>query len=528
MKGRLPLFVLLASALTFLASLYLPWQVSPRACNPAGTDCFSGTSSDAWSSSLGDAAAVIGVALVAATAAALVRRRLVGRLPLAAGALLAVYMGIATAALLRARVVGFAPFDHNVHFHWGYGAYLGVASGIAAAVVAAVIRGREVLPKRSTEALASALGLALLVSFLLPWHQIPLRQGVYNELGILSPAAVLAAVLVALGATVARMRPLLLLGAAVFTLGAFNFGGSSGQRGFGYWVGLGLTLALLGVALLAAGPELRASRQTRQDAVLAGAAGILVASLFLHWQSACLPQGRFPGIGRCIATNGWTLPGSAAAALASVAIVVVLIGLNAHRVPELAVGASLLITTAGFMIAEPPFESHRGYGAFVGFSATAIFLLLALSRLRGRPLERGRLVARLLPIATSLSCLAAIALAWWGVLPERWQAHATVLTGWLAAVGLLLALRTLWAWFDNAGGPSAVGGELVLAPLGLLALVAVALIETREIGLTWGGGILVGLCLLLTALGWIEMRRGLENAGFSEILRVDRIPEAET
>jgi len=525
MKGRLPLFVLLASALTFLASLYLPWQTAPRACNPAGLECFSGTSSSAWSSGLGDAAAVIGVALAAATTAALVRRRLARRLPLEAGGLLAAYLGIAAAALFRARVVGFAPFDHHVHFHWGYGAYLGVASGIAAAVVAAVIRGREVLPKRSTEALASALGLALLVSFLLPWHQIPLRQGVYNELGILSPAAVLAAVLVALGATVARRRPLLLLGAAVFTLGAFNFGGSSGQRGFGYWVGLGLTLALLGVALLAAGPELRASRQTRQDATLAGAAGILVASLFLHWQSACLPQGRFPGIGRCIATNGWTLPGSAAAALASVAIVVVLIGLNAHRVPELAVGASLLITTAGFTIAEPPFES-RGYGAFVGFSTTAIFLLLALSRLRWRPLERGRLVARLLPIATSLACLAAIALAWWGVLPERWQAHATVLTGWLAAVGLLLALRTLWAWFDNVGGTS--GAELVLAPLGLLALVAVALIETREIGLTWGGGILAGLCLLLTALGWIEMRRGLENAGFSETLRVDRIPEAET
>ncbi len=206
---------------------------------------------------------------------------------------------------------------------------------------------------------------------------------------------------------------------------------------------------------------------------------------------------------------------------------VVLIGLHTHRLPELAVGTSLLVTTAGFSIAEPPFENHRGYGAFVGFSATALFLFLALSRLRWRPLARRRLLARLLPIATSLACLAAIALAWWGVLPERWQAQAAVLTGWLAAAGLLLALHTLWSWFDNVGGSSAVRAELVLAPLGLLALVGVALIETRKVGLTWGGGILVGLCLLLTVLGWIELRRGLENAGFSEILRVDRIPETE-
>lgn len=199
MRGRLLLFVLLASALTFLASLYLPWQVAPRACNPTGTDCFSGTSSNAWSSGLGDAAAVIGVALAAATTAGLVRRRLAGHLPLEAGGLLAAYLGIAAAALFRARIAGFAPFDHHVQFDWSYGAYLGVASGIVAAVVAAVIRGRALLPKRGIEALASALGLALLVSFLLPWHEIPLRQGVFNDLGILSPAAILAAVLVALG-----------------------------------------------------------------------------------------------------------------------------------------------------------------------------------------------------------------------------------------------------------------------------------------------------------------------------------------
>jgi hypothetical protein len=114
------------------------------------------------------------------------------------------------------------------------------------------------------------------------------------------------------------------------------------------------------------------------------------------------------------------------------------------------------------------------------------------------------------------------------VLPERWQAHATVLTGWLAAVGLLLALHIVWSWVDNGSGTSAAGAELVLVPLGLLALVAVALIETRDAGLQWGGVILVGLCLLLAVLGWIEMRRGLESAGFSEIFRVERIPEAET
>jgi hypothetical protein len=59
-------------------------------------------------------------------------------------------------------------------------------------------------------------------------------------------------------------------------------------------------------------------------------------------------------------------------------------------------------------------------------------------------------------------------------------------------------------------------------------LTTLELVRERDLGLTWGGGILVGLCLLLTLFGWIEQRGGLRRLEVPELLRVDRLPEPES
>jgi hypothetical protein len=46
--------------------------------------------------------------------------------------------------------------------------------------------------------------------------------------------------------------------------------------------------------------------------------------------------------------------------------------------------------------------------------------------------------------------------------------------------------------------------------------------------MTWGGWILVGLCLVLTLFGWIEQRGDFDRLRVPELLRVDRLPEPES
>ena len=77
---RWPLLLLLSSGLTFLASLYLPWQVASRS-----TPLF-GSSIEGWGEygyDFGFAAAVFALGLVAAAGGAVARPALLPRLPLA-------------------------------------------------------------------------------------------------------------------------------------------------------------------------------------------------------------------------------------------------------------------------------------------------------------------------------------------------------------------------------------------------------------------------------------------------------------
>jgi hypothetical protein len=535
MRGRTPLLVLLVSGLTFLASLYLPWQVS--ASTSCGSNCvFKGSSVDAWSSGVGDAAAVITVALAAATIAVVVRPGLAQRLPLGAGGLLTAYFGVAIAALFRARSGLAALTPVHPHFHWAYGAYIGVASGVITGIAAATFR-RDELPRRPilSVALGRLLGLGLLVSFLLPWFRATLGSPpvTYSELGLLSPAAVLAAVAVGFGATREAGRRILLVAATLFTLGAFSTSSPVVPRAYGAWLGLGFALALFVVVVVPARASWRVAWPTVDNGLPAGAAAVFIASLFFRWQHECLPGSAGahplgPQLGLCTSANGWSLPNSAGAALAFVLVVSLLVRPLA-AVTELSIGIALCAATTGFQFgdSDSAFQNHFAYGAFIGFAAAGILLAVALARLDLPPLDRRRLAVRIVPLAASLACVAAVALAWWSVLPGSWQEETAVLVGWLAATGLLLSLHLLRLWLRSVQSP--VGGHaLTFTPLALLTLVALALVVERRQELTWGAGTLVALCLLLAALGWIEERNGLESAHVSEAWRLDRLPDAES
>jgi uncharacterized membrane protein YfcA len=65
----------------------------------------------------------------------------------------------------------------------------------------------------------------------------------------------------------------------------------------------------------------------------------------------------------------------------------------------------------------------------------------------------------------------------------------------------------------------------VALPLFLLALAAIDAIAARNQGITWGGGIIVVLCLLLAFFGHAERRGGLRKLKVPEVLRVDRISD---
>ena len=86
---------------------------------------------------------------------------------------------------------------------------------------------------------------------------------------------------------------------------------------------------------------------------------------------------------------------------------------------------------------------------------------------------------------------------------------------------LAIWLLHLWAgWIVHVSGGS---DWLVIVPFALLALALLDLIRLRDGGIAWGRGIVVGLCLLLSVLGRIEQREGLENFRVPEVLRVDRL-----
>jgi hypothetical protein len=197
---------------------------------------------------------------------------------------------------------------------------------------------------------------------------------------------------------------------------------------------------------------------------------------------------------------------------------------------DAAVAVALFVSTLGTVFRQDLPIFHFGYGAFVGFPAAGILLLTALVRFRPGLSERRRTLARTVPLAASVLCVAAIVVPMWYVLPQSWTFQATPLYyGWLPAAGLLLALYLVRLWAISTRRPARSENRLTLVPLTLLTLAALELIRFRNGEVIWSALILVGLCLLLAVFGWIEEGGGLESVRVpDEIWRVDRLPEAES
>jgi hypothetical protein len=113
------------------------------------------------------------VLLAAVAAVAVARPNLSRRLALGRCALFAGYFVIAVGAGARFSVQRQAVELKGARFHYGYGAYLGIAGGAIALIAAGAMRRRELERFRSASEL-TIVGpvVGLLVAFLLPWERV--------------------------------------------------------------------------------------------------------------------------------------------------------------------------------------------------------------------------------------------------------------------------------------------------------------------------------------------------------------------
>ena len=504
--------LLLAGALLLLASLYLPW--AKASCSALGnvgglrnlTVC---PAVAAWSSPAGDAAALSALLLGFVAAAALGRPGGRHDRLLSVCALLAGYFGLALGAATHSVAYG-----EQVHF--ASGAYVGGAGAIVVLAAAAAARRWTFRRAAGLRLVSLAVAAGLLAALVLPWARVAKQPGV-TFLGIGASPAVLAGVLTLCLVAGRGNRLAVAAAAALFTGAAFGSMPPGEERAYGAWAALGLALALVALAL----PGVWISRPQRPPAfalAVGAAAALLVASLFLPWQRECYPGAH----GFCISVNGWSVPGTASAALA-LALGFFLLAQRRRSAPlvELAAVVGLLVATLGFELVEGTFAGVRlsfGYGSTLGFAAAALLVAIVLARVRPPKLGRDDAV-RLLPVAACAGYAAIVVLPWWGVLSfDTVQTLRFAPLSWLTIAGVLVDLCLLGHWARRCSDV-----RLVLMPLALLALAALELIRFRDLGIAWGGGTIVGLCLLLAFLGRVEQGGGWANVHVPEILRVDRL-----
>lgn len=518
MRDRGILLVLLASALTFLASLYLPWEeaYAPQLSGAGGSgaqgllNLFSGAgglSVDGWGP-FGQAAGVLALGLVAGAAASIVRPRLV-RLPLGICAFALGFFAVLSMFDARNEARVTAAFA-GVPVHVAVGSYLALASGTVACVSAIALR-RSAFEGRlkSTAAFGIALTAGALASFLIPvvtFHIPHVSRGGatgYQELTLAPTLPIFICGLALLGlsvwsrATGLRERLAVAVAVAVLTGGYLSFVDTYLQLRWNDWLLLGCSVALVALALATA-KGLRVRRPSPADAV-AFAAGVLLVSLFLPWQ-------------KLAPTSGWA-SGYSATAGGLVVVLVALLFATSRFSRVLAIGTAIYVMAAGFEIAK--FTSFR-YGAPLGFAGAALLLLQALRQARQfQPI-------RLVPAIACGAFLAIPILAYSERFSFALEVESPWRLFWLELAAILVALLLLGRWLDGRRNDPA----LILLPLALLALTALNLIEYRSDGISWGGIATVGLCLLLVAFGWIEKTEGLES--LSEIFRFWRIPESES
>ncbi len=537
MKGRLPLFMLLASALTFLASLFLPWretQAPDSSGVPGLLDQFSGSAReiDGWVTGTGDVAVLLVVAIVLATIAALRRPHLAAKLPLRSLAVALTYFAVALAMEIHTYSRLFVAFTgHPAKFHasWAYGFYLGLASaGIALLSGLAYRRSDSLRPRDTADVVACVLGIALLISFLLPWVALAGPEG-GSISGIQGSAIAIAALGLMLGAVQLlgeRGRPWRLpfaIATAVLTGGGASALAVAGSHRYGTWIGIACAILLVTLETVRALPLWLPALPRGRTAMRMGAAALLIVALFLPWWEI-----NSPAVGEGF--EGWYLSAGAATG----ALCLLLLAPPALRkfdsyVLDAVVAIVIFVSALATYFRAAAFVYRIGYGAFIGIAAAGILLVTALRHVRTARLDRSRALARAVPLALSVLCVAAVVIPSWFVLPEDWREQAAPLDSWLAVSGVLIGLYLIRLWVLRMRDPADTGSRLTLVPLVLLTLPSLELIRFRnDPNFQWGAVILVGLCLLLALFGWVEENRGLESIRVPEELRVDRLPEAES
>jgi hypothetical protein len=521
---------LLASSLTFLASLFLSWIQSGVGTNGVLRVLDETVSYDAWGP-YGQVAALVALALAAAVGASLVRPQLKRRLPFASAGMALLYLALLNAAYLHGFAVFRSAYDH-VPVQLGPGVYLGLACAIVV-VLAAVATSWEELPRRLgvPAGVALALTIGLLAAYILPWLTLRAPRVGPGATGyqLVEVANVILPFIVLLACfalplwgprTPPGRRLVAVIGLAVLVGGGLNTLGSF-HWPYEAWMQLGCSLGLVAVAL-ATSSGLRISLPPVADMAAVAAASLLVGAMFLPWQKVCGPGG-----GACSSYTGWTQGNSAMAGGLAVILLVLLLGFRLLSV-ELAVGAAIYVMAAGLVTTQPPELARLAYGAPIGFAGTALLLVAAARQVGSVPADRKRLLVRLVPMAASLGFLAIPAATITGRISQPpdfdspWQYWY-----WLTVGAILVALRLLGRWL---GGPK-TDDELLLLPLVLLALTVLAVTLTgRAFGVNgWESWVSFGLCLLLAVLGWLERTNRLESFRVpEEIWRVDRLPEAES
>lgn len=497
---RWPLLLLLASGLTFLASLYLPWQDASRAVQLGGLLPEGDFEIDGWTS-FGYASALFALGLAAAAWASLLNPRRAAALPLGRLALLVGYGAAAVAVeTWYQRQYLDAAVDVRVRFHLAYGAYLGIAAGAAAVVAGLALRAPELRWSSPVRLLTSAIAIAgLLVAFALPWvHSQP---AYVSDSALESAGAVVATVAALWIPALPLLAPVPLL----FAAGIVSELAPYGDVVYGAWLGLACAALLVPARVFGLKPRLPRPRGL-WTLVLCAATAAFLAALFLPW------IGPFAG---------WTFLGTVSAALAVALVIAALVPVPVAPL-ELAAGFALYLATYGIEVADsaqpPDYELRTG--ATLGLVAGGVVLAAALMRSRRARPPDDRVALRIAAVGAVTVYLAVLLLPVWHVLPDRVRSALFFTpSSWFGVACVLLAVRLAGCWLRRP----VAAAEAFFIPLALLALVGLWLIRGREYRLNWGGWIVLAASLLLALLGWLERRGGLERFGIPEILRVDRL-----
>jgi hypothetical protein len=528
--------VLAASGLLLLVSLYMPWGSTTSNFDDdvsGGLIHLFDNEVGAWSATASTACAVVALYLVASGAAAWFGGSRTARIPLAAPALFAAYLAVATAVETRT-----AQQDSRFGFQYARGAYLGVTAG--ALIVGSALALRRSSLRRATRPpalglLGTALAIAMLVLLLLPWERATFRfEGSSANIvrpGISEPASVVVALAAVLLATMfwhdradAGWKRLVLASAVVlFTLGALSAADPVLNRTYEAWTALAIALALVLVAIVCTRVRVAfVKRVGWRELALGAAAALFLGSLFLPWQEERLPVSFAPDprAGHSVSLNAWILIGTAAGALA-LGLLVIAVGRLRDSVHPLALAAGTTLF-AGAAAVELGTGSTRevsidlAYGAFVGVACAALAVVLALPHVS--KLEWREIGSRSIPVVL---CIAYLAIVIIPPLSHEAIERPTLFfapTSWLTVAGAVVAILLVQAWVKQATDRA----WLLALPLSMLALAIVDVVRLRH-DLAWGAAVVVGISIVLSGLGRIEQRGGLSELRVPEIFRVDRI-----